>query len=489
MADIIRPVYNEIWASSGEFFSPGSAKISSGWVQELMPYQYENFLQNRNDTSIAYLLQKGVPEWDSVQEYIANKSIVTYSSNLYISIVNNTGVVPTDAVTWRKLTVTIAPNGTVPISSGGTGATTATDARTNLGLGTAATISADSIVLKSITGNAPAADKWTSPITLSLSGGATGTVLVDGSSNATINVTGLNASSISSGTVPSTALSNATLKTSSTGSTVLASGSTSERDLSPLEGYTRWNKTTKVVEVFNGTSWTVNTNQSEDSLLNRANHTGTQPITSISGLEAQTSAGVVAAIAMAQTFTSVPSTFQAWEIVVTQPHIRKMVWSSASNRYVRAPWHAPGKLSHFLRGVPAGHVEVRSDVVLNTEDFPDLAAYLGVADPTFVLDETRGEFLRALDSGRGIDSGRVVGSWQDSDNKSHTHRLSSQRWGPHSLSKRYGEQCRCTHAHSLHTGTRWHFWHWAVRQFWIQYTGLHLFSKRGAHPQCLWHSG
>lgn len=284
MADIIRPVYNEIWASSGEFFSPGSAKISSGWVQELMPYQYENFLQNRNDTSIAYLLQKGVPEWDSTQEYIANKSIVSYSSNLYISIVNNTGVSPTDTFTWRKLTVTIAPNGTVPISSGGTGATTPTDARTNLGLGTAATISADSIVLKSITGNAPAADKWTNSISLTLSGGATGSTSFDGTSNSTLNVTGLNASSINSGTVPISALNNAVLKTSATGSLVLPSGTTAQRDVSPQEGYTRWNSTTKQKETFNGTNWTLDTSQSEAYLLNRANHTGVQPISSVSGL-------------------------------------------------------------------------------------------------------------------------------------------------------------------------------------------------------------
>jgi hypothetical protein len=181
----------------------------------------------------------------------------------------------------------VTDSGIVTLGSGGTGANNATDARTNLGLGTAATVSADTIVFKSVTGNAPAADKWTSPISLSLSGAATGTVLIDGSSNATINVTGLNASSISTGTVPSTALSNATLKTSSTGSTILASGATSERDVSPLEGYTRWNKTTKVVEVFNGTAWVVNTSQSEAYLLNRANHTGVQPITTVSGLQTE----------------------------------------------------------------------------------------------------------------------------------------------------------------------------------------------------------
>ena len=151
-------------------------------------------------------------------------------------------------------------------------------------------------------------------------------------------------------------------------------------------------------------------------------------------------------------FTSVPSTFQAWEIVVTHPHIRKMVWSSASNKYVRAPWHAPGELSYFLREVPYGHVEVRSDVVLNTADFPDLAEYLGVSAATFVLDEARGEFLRTLDSGRGIDSGRAVGSWQDSDNKSHTHTGSAASAGAHTHTVSGTAASAGAHTHSFGWG-------------------------------------
>lgn len=111
-----------------------------------------------------------------------------------------------------------------------------------------------------------------------------------------------------------------------------------------------------------------------------------------------------------RSFTSVPTTNQGPEIIVTSPHLRVMVWNGT--KYVRAPWHAPGQLSYFLRNIPTGYVEVRSDVVLNRADFPDLAEYLGVTATTFTLDETRGEFLRTLDSGRGKDAGRVVGSHQ-----------------------------------------------------------------------------
>ena len=285
MVDIVRPVYGEAWASSGEKLSPTEIKVQSGWVQEMMPYQWENFLQNRQDTTLLYLLQKGVPEWSADQEYIGNKSIVTYNGYTYQAKSTNTGNLPTDSVYWKRTSPNVTDVGVVTLGSGGTGATNATDARANLGLGTAATVSADTIVFKSVTGNAPAADKWTSPISLSLSGGATGNTSLDGSGNATINVSGLNASSISSGTVPSSALTNATLKTSSTGSTILAAGFTSERDLVPQEGYGRWNKTTKVFELFNGTAWVLSTSQSEEYLLNRANHTGTQAIATVIGLQ------------------------------------------------------------------------------------------------------------------------------------------------------------------------------------------------------------
>ncbi len=40
---------------------------------------------------------------------------------------------------------------------------------------------------------------------------------------------------------------------------------------------------------------------------------------------------------------------------------------------------------------------------------------------TFRIPDGRGEFERGWDDARGVDSGRAIGSWQNSDNKSHTH--------------------------------------------------------------------
>ncbi|MFJ2536620.1 phage tail protein [Pseudomonas sp. NPDC087614] len=64
--------------------------------------------------------------------------------------------------------------------------------------------------------------------------------------------------------------------------------------------------------------------------------------------------------------------------------------------------------------------------------YPDLAAFLGTAfnkgdegAGNFRLPETRGEFLRGWDHGRGVDAGRAIGSWQADDNKAHVHNNNS----------------------------------------------------------------
>lgn len=62
----------------------------------------------------------------------------------------------------------------------------------------------------------------------------------------------------------------------------------------------------------------------------------------------------------------------------------------------------------------------------NIVDFPRLAAKLGTTwggdgVTTFGLPESRGEALRGLDQGRGVDAGRVLGTAQAGQMPSHTH--------------------------------------------------------------------
>ena len=239
MADILKPLYGNVWAEEGEKLSPGNTKIAAGWVKEMMPYQYENFLQNRSDVAISYLLQKGIPEYSIEQEYTANKSVVTYNSQLYMATATVTGVVPTTTASWKRLTISFAANGTVPVSFGGTGATTASEARTNLGVGTSATADfpvANGLIVK-LAGNTLAAR------TIS---GTSGYITVgngDGvSGNPTINV-GANV-----------AKTDADAAWTTQTSIRLPSGTTAERGIA-TSGRIRFNTELNRFEGHNGTDW------------------------------------------------------------------------------------------------------------------------------------------------------------------------------------------------------------------------------------------
>ncbi|MFJ4197013.1 tail fiber protein [Pseudomonas sp. NPDC089534] len=87
-----------------------------------------------------------------------------------------------------------------------------------------------------------------------------------------------------------------------------------------------------------------------------------------------------------------------------------------------------GAVMAFPTGiVPPGFLELNG-TVQSIATYPDLASYLGTAynkgdegAGNFRLPDSRGEFLRGWDHGRGTDAGRAIGSWQADDNKAHAH--------------------------------------------------------------------
>ncbi|WP_225875048.1 phage tail-collar fiber domain-containing protein [Pseudomonas bananamidigenes] len=91
-----------------------------------------------------------------------------------------------------------------------------------------------------------------------------------------------------------------------------------------------------------------------------------------------------------------------------------------------------GAVMAFPTGiVPPGFLELDGSVQ-STATYPDLAAYLGTTfskgdegSGNFRLPESRGEFLRGWDHGRGVDAGRAMGSYQADEFKSHTHTFSA----------------------------------------------------------------
>lgn len=105
MANIVKPSgINALWAAGGTKVDPGLAKSNIGWVVELPPYQYANWLENRQDTFIAHINQHGIPEWDAETEYQGNLSYTQGSDGKIYKCsqthTNRNPVVPTNSNYW-----------------------------------------------------------------------------------------------------------------------------------------------------------------------------------------------------------------------------------------------------------------------------------------------------------------------------------------------------------------------------------------------------
>lgn len=103
MAELIKIDMTDIWASGGDKVAPTSTKIAQGWIVEAVPRQTWNWFENRQDNNIAYLLQKGFPEWDVYTEYQANKSFVQYNGIVYKCTVTSVNRTPdTNPTYWTR---------------------------------------------------------------------------------------------------------------------------------------------------------------------------------------------------------------------------------------------------------------------------------------------------------------------------------------------------------------------------------------------------
>ena len=90
----------------------------------------------------------------------------------------------------------------------------------------------------------------------------------------------------------------------------------------------------------------------------------------------------------------------------------------------------PGSVIYIATSAaPSGYLKANGATV-NRVTYSDLFTAVGVTfgagdgSTTFVLPDLRGEFLRAFDDGRGVDSGRTFGTAQADEFKSHNHTYS-----------------------------------------------------------------
>lgn len=85
-----RPKLNRIWASANSNLrrDPGDAKYVQGWVSEIPTYQVLNYLQNRIDTTILAIAERGIAEWGTDVTYVLNSLVWdNLDGRIYVSIV------------------------------------------------------------------------------------------------------------------------------------------------------------------------------------------------------------------------------------------------------------------------------------------------------------------------------------------------------------------------------------------------------------------
>lgn len=117
MAILNKPTgLNILWAATGVKTAPSTSKIQLGWIVEIPPYQYQNWLDNRQDAFIAHTNQHGIPSWDAETEYQGGLSYTKGSDGvIYKCLVTNTNSNPTDTLNSSRWAVAFEVFGSVAV--------------------------------------------------------------------------------------------------------------------------------------------------------------------------------------------------------------------------------------------------------------------------------------------------------------------------------------------------------------------------------------
>lgn len=96
MAIFNKPNFNSVWASTGVKVEPASAKVAQGWIVEIPPYEYDNWIINRQDSMLTHINQMGIAVWDNITEYQGGKSYVQgpTSGTIFRAVSTNSNINP-----------------------------------------------------------------------------------------------------------------------------------------------------------------------------------------------------------------------------------------------------------------------------------------------------------------------------------------------------------------------------------------------------------
>lgn len=163
------------------------------------------------------------------------------------------------------------------------------------------------------------------------------------------------------------------------------------------------------------------------------------------------------------------------------------VLSKAEVSALGRQWSPPGTHAEFYgTTAPLGWLKENGAAVSRTV-YADLFAVIGTTFGagdgfnTFNLPDTRGEFVRMADDGRGVDAGRAVGSKQDQMIQSHAHTGTTNGAGQHAHTARTAEAGQHGHSFSGTTGVAGNHGHSAwtdsqgnhTHRSWTDWQGQH----------------
>ena len=101
MAKYLQKDMRERWASAGNVAIPSTEKTAEGWIEEIPPSELANFIENRQDEAIAYLMQQGIAEWLNNLEYQPS-SRIQYAGVVYKALSVNINQQPnTNPLIWQ----------------------------------------------------------------------------------------------------------------------------------------------------------------------------------------------------------------------------------------------------------------------------------------------------------------------------------------------------------------------------------------------------
>lgn len=100
---------------------------------------------------------------------------------------------------------------------------------------------------------------------------------------------------------------------------------------------------------------------------------------------------------------------------------------------VKVPLSSPvGAVFFFAKSTPPEHALACDGAAVSRAAYPELFGAIGTTfgsgdgSTTFNVPDLRGEFVRGWDNGRGVDSGRTIGSSQQDEIISHKHFVNAE---------------------------------------------------------------